>query len=312
MKKIISLIIILSLFSIILSVSVKAGNYRVITVDGEVSDWEGINPAAVEGDPALFPDVNALYLANDADCLYLRFDLPYYAPPNGIPTDERVGNVSIYFDVDLDWTNGYDFEHFDLYPSEMTGDAALTDGGPGYNPRIWNFTSARLSPQTWFWANIYEPNGVQRTLAIYSDYAILEYAIPLEALDVRNEYNQIRLASPNIINQESSPVEWITYDLELETVLVSLQVARYKGTPISYSNEFQSTENVNYKLIIQNINLTSIEVEINEVKILQLGDGNIDYEEQIPAEYIINGSNQIVLTPKGQPETIAIIKIVTN
>jgi hypothetical protein len=283
-------------------VSVHAGHFRTITVDGDISDWNGISPALVEGDPEIGPYLKAFYLANDNEYLYLRFDMNFY-PPN------YEGNIALYIDVDLNWTNGASGLPY------LWGDAMLIDTNPHLDSLHWKYES--ISPYTGelFYANYTFPNGVQRANVTYwqSNVEVFEYAIPLESLDVRNPYNQIRLAMPNELNHgPHQPSLWIVYDLELQSVIVSMNVARYKGTPITYTDSFVVDSSSNYTLIIENANLTSIEVKINGEKILQLADGNIDYEGLISSEHLIIGSNEISITPTGQPETFGIVKIKKN
>jgi hypothetical protein len=127
----------------------------------------------------------------------------------------------------------------------------------------------------------------------------------LESLDIRNSENLIWISFPS-----DTYNEWIIYDLELQAVIASMQVTRYKGIPISYTDSFNANSNLNYKLIIENMNLTSIDIEINGVKVVQLGNGNINYEEHIPSQYLNIGTNQITATSKGQPDTYAVVKIV--
>ena len=83
MKKLILLIISM----VLLSTTNVSADLRTITVDGEVSDWDGLMPLITdpEGDQTGGPeeDIKAVYVANDAECLYFRMEL-YTEVPEGV------------------------------------------------------------------------------------------------------------------------------------------------------------------------------------------------------------------------------------
>jgi hypothetical protein len=260
---------------------VNAGNFATITVDGDVSDWAGISPVPVEG-------YDAFYIANDQEYLYVRIDQASW-----------LGNITLAIDVDLDWETTIPV----FFPAPLRiGDAWLIDNTIGGGP--WYFRS--YSPYTEEILYDESPDTLSpMTLIKYnSDNTIVEYGIPLDALDVRNPDNLIWIRFPWQNNNE------MVYDLELRATVVSMQVVRDKGTPVTYFDTFEARDDVDYTLIVTNINLTSIEVKINGFEILKKGDGNIDFEDQIPSEYLNVGTNQISVTPKGLPETLAKVDIV--
>ncbi|MGC9329072.1 MAG: hypothetical protein ACP5I1_15675 [Candidatus Hinthialibacter sp.] len=81
--------------------------YRIISVDGDVSDWDGVNPAYIDsiGDQNGSPfDFAAAYIANDENNLYIRIS---FAEPS--PFGESGWLVNVVFNTDLDAGTGYGF-----------------------------------------------------------------------------------------------------------------------------------------------------------------------------------------------------------
>ena len=61
---------------LILSVNVGAGDFKHISIDGSFDDWAGIQPVLRDpSDTTNSIDYAAVYVANDADFLYLRLTL---------------------------------------------------------------------------------------------------------------------------------------------------------------------------------------------------------------------------------------------
>lgn len=81
--------------------------FATITVDGDVSDWAGIEPAYVDtiGDSngSAF-DFAAAYIANDNEFLYIRITFAEDAP-----FGEEAGFVNLAFNTDLDPRTGFQF-----------------------------------------------------------------------------------------------------------------------------------------------------------------------------------------------------------
>src|SRR5216117_2682609 len=85
----------LSLVSIF-TLTVTARDFKHITIDGSFDDWAGIPPAFEDSsDTTNSIDYAAVYVANDADYLYLRF--PLYAPGDPFTSHEN-----IFIDADND------------------------------------------------------------------------------------------------------------------------------------------------------------------------------------------------------------------
>lgn len=78
--------------------------YKVIAVDGNVNDWQGIQPACtdVTGDGGLYYDFKAAYIANDKDYVYIRLT---FADPE--PFGSFYWYMNIAFDADMDPSTGH-------------------------------------------------------------------------------------------------------------------------------------------------------------------------------------------------------------
>ena len=92
-----------------MSTMAHAGVYRTITPDGNVSDWSGIAPAATDATGGGSynaasqgtVDYTNVYIANDANYLYFRFQLNTAADPTNYPS-----NYFIDTDVDGETASG--------------------------------------------------------------------------------------------------------------------------------------------------------------------------------------------------------------
>jgi hypothetical protein len=168
---------------------VNAGNVRTISIDGNIADWAGISPSATADDSAVDSrNYQAIYLANDQNNLYLRFDTVPFADFH---------NVTFGIDTDLNWNtlnpisgqNGSaPNELFLLYHSHY-GDAAMV----AYANFMWQFCSYSPIENNWLClASDANQNGIQFAC---SDGEI-EIAIPLSSLGIRNPLNQIWIAFP--------------------------------------------------------------------------------------------------------------------
>ena len=303
-------ILVISLFSLSSSI---AGQFCLISVDGDISDWAGINPSLIAGDPAIDWTFNAVYIANDQNYLYLRMDC-------AIDT-----NVTFGIDVDLNWYTLNPYASKDMPPSTSFGGILYHthygDASMGYYqtspPGTWEFGS--FSPYTNQWVLLTNQNDPQNIQTAYnSAEKIVEIAIPLIALDIRNEFDQIWLAFPFAPANGDDyyryiPVSWLSYDIVRRSGVALMQVARYTGTPVTYQETFNAKSGTNYKLVITDSNLTSVDVFINGIKLVQLGDGHTEYEGIIPPNYLnYEGTNTIEVTPKGQPETSALVEVLFN
>ncbi len=83
---------------------------RVITIDGDMSDWDGIEPAYIDtigdNEGSVF-DFSAAYIANDNDYLYMRI---LFAEP--APFAAEAAKVNIIFNADFDPSTGYGYSFF--------------------------------------------------------------------------------------------------------------------------------------------------------------------------------------------------------
>ncbi len=112
--------------------SARAGTFRSITVDGNTSDWAGIAPAYTDEDGVNNPggvDFQDVYLANDANYLYIRFTLKQPADPI------TPGNTYIWIDDDNNNSTGFHpFGNLNFGSSlVIIGDQAYQEAGGGFN-----------------------------------------------------------------------------------------------------------------------------------------------------------------------------------
>ncbi len=109
-----------------------AGTFANITIDGDTSDWAGITPAYTDEDGVNNPggvDFQNVYLANDANYLYIRFTLMQPADPIS------AGNTYLWFDNDNNSSTGFHpFGNPNFGSSVMIiGDQAYQEAGGGFN-----------------------------------------------------------------------------------------------------------------------------------------------------------------------------------
>ncbi len=112
--------------------SACAGTFQTITIDGNTSDWAGIAPAYTDEDGVNNPsgvDFQNVYLANDANYLYIRITL--MQPADAITP----GNTYIWLDNDNNPTTGFQpFGNPNFGSSLMIiGDQAYQEAGGGFN-----------------------------------------------------------------------------------------------------------------------------------------------------------------------------------
>lgn len=109
-----------------------AGTFANITIDGSTSDWTGIAPAYTDEDGVNNPggvDFQNVYLANDANYLYIRFTLMQPADPVSF------GNTYLWLDNDNNSGTGYQpFGNPNFGASLMIiGGQAYQEAGGGFN-----------------------------------------------------------------------------------------------------------------------------------------------------------------------------------
>src|SRR5437667_5117693 len=104
---------------------VRAGDFKHITIDGSFDDWAGIAPAFEDSsDTTNSIDYAAVYVANDADYLYLRFTLH-------APGDPFTSRENMFIDADHDPATGF--------PVGGIGSEMLIQSGVGYEERAGGF-----------------------------------------------------------------------------------------------------------------------------------------------------------------------------
>src|SRR2546426_12540208 len=110
---------------LVFAFSVTAGDFKHIAIDGSFGDWAGVRPAFEDlSDTTNSIDYAAVYFANDADYLYLRFTL--FAP--GDPFTSR---ENIFIDADNDVATGFGVSGL--------GSEMLIQSGVGYEERAGMF-----------------------------------------------------------------------------------------------------------------------------------------------------------------------------
>jgi hypothetical protein len=109
----------------VLTFEVGAGEFKHITIDGSFDDWAGV-PVAFQdpADSTTSADYGDIYVANDADYLYLRFTLQ-------APRDPFTSHENIFIDTDNDPATGFPFHGI--------GSEMLIQGGIGYAERAGTF-----------------------------------------------------------------------------------------------------------------------------------------------------------------------------
>jgi hypothetical protein len=117
------------------TLSIKAGTYKHISIDGNFSDWVGVPLAATK--PQVIGDVISfenLYVANDEDYIYIRFSL--YSAANPFTSQQN-----IFFDVDTNAATGYS--------ENGLGSEMLVQSGAGYRETNGVFNSSPITGVNW-------------------------------------------------------------------------------------------------------------------------------------------------------------------
>ncbi|MCC6821301.1 MAG: Ig-like domain-containing protein [Verrucomicrobia subdivision 3 bacterium] len=119
-------------FACVVAAGGMAGTFKNITVDGDSSDWVGVVPAYVNENGVNNPtgvDFQEVYLANDADFLYIRFTLQQPADPIS------AWNTYIWLDNDNSSATGFHpFGNPNFGSSLMIiNDQAYQQAGGGWN-----------------------------------------------------------------------------------------------------------------------------------------------------------------------------------
>ncbi len=117
------------------TLSIKAGTYKHISIDGNFSDWAGVPLVATK--PQVIGDVVSfqnLYVANDEDYIYLRFSL--YSAANPFTSKQN-----IFFDVDTNAVTGLS--------ENGLGSEMLVQSGAAYRETNGVFNSSPISGLNW-------------------------------------------------------------------------------------------------------------------------------------------------------------------
>ena len=115
--------------------SIKAGTYKHISIDGNFSDWADVPLVATK--PQVIGDVVSfqnLYVANDEDYIYLRFSLYNAANP-------FTSKQNIFFDVDTNAATGLS--------ENGLGSEMLVQSGAAYRETNGVFNSSPISGLNW-------------------------------------------------------------------------------------------------------------------------------------------------------------------
>ncbi|MGI6456460.1 MAG: hypothetical protein ACOX5R_12705 [bacterium] len=163
--------------------------YRTITVDGDISDWEGIPPAVQDttGDGGIHYDFAAAYLANDLDNLYIRIT---FSEPQ--PYGSFYWYMNIAFDTDLNTMTGHQ------WPVDF-GSEFNVQGPQLFDQRCGEWVCIIDEPSSENgWGNFFNIN-----VAPLNDQNVLdiELAIPRDVV-----YKNMEDGNPGLSNPDETPL----------------------------------------------------------------------------------------------------------
>ena len=108
--------------------------FKHITIDGSFADWAGVAPAYEDAaDSEDSADYKTVYIAHDADYIYIRFTLH-------TPHEQFTSHENIFIDADNDPSTGY---------SLFVGSEMLIQGGSGYEERNGVFNAGGINGLGW-------------------------------------------------------------------------------------------------------------------------------------------------------------------
>lgn len=183
-----------------------AATYKTITIDGDITDWAGVTPILVDpaGDGGAngfgqTVDYREVYIANDDDYLYFRFDLEALADPTNY------------------------FSNYHLNTDGQAGTGYSPPGNPiGAEVTIQNTTAFQVANGAFTEGSLAAGNsGVQVAQFGVSGTTGWEYRISLDSLFEYSSAGQPIFSSPTI-------------SLMFESQNASFQPADVAG-PISYT-----------------------------------------------------------------------------
>jgi len=197
--------------------------YRAITVDGNIADWDGIQPACTDavGDGGLYYDFQAAYLANDNDNFYIRLT---FAEPE--PYGSFFWYMNIGFDNDLDPSTGHRWlsnfgSEFNIQGRQVfdqrCGDWVCTIN-PASEDNLWG---------TFAYANVEPMND--------ANVKDIEISIRRDLV-----YKNMEDGQPGLSNPDESPLfdpKWNNFVLMFETEDENYQSVEWMPDPDPDTNE---------------------------------------------------------------------------
>ena len=188
------------LFAVVLGVSVFAQEtqgvitaksvYRVIQVDGDVKDWDGIPPACIDptGDGGAHYDFAAAYVANDKNNLYFRIT---FAETTSY--GEYFWYINTAFDTDLDSNTGHKW-------SIVFGSEFNIQGTKVFDQRSgsWVSLEGESNEENDWGAFAYVPVSPTDSAILSKD---VEFAVPRNLV-----YKNLDNGKPGLSNPDGSPL----------------------------------------------------------------------------------------------------------
>lgn len=118
-----------------------AGNFATIAIDGGFTDWDGIAPMFIDQDEGTAVDFVEVWAANDADFLYLRFNLEM---PAAAFSDF---NTHLFVDADNNSATGF-VPGGSIFGSELMVELGIgyDQRGGGFNEGVTGSTGWAISP----------------------------------------------------------------------------------------------------------------------------------------------------------------------
>ena len=118
--------------------SARAGTFQSITIDGNFADWAGV--PLLHSDPqdsSTSIDYRNVYMANDANFIYMRFDLHTSGDP-------FLFLNNIFVDTDNNAATG-----FNVAGGTHVGSEMLIQSGAGYQEKNGGFNEGNINGLSW-------------------------------------------------------------------------------------------------------------------------------------------------------------------
>src|ERR1051325_2235373 len=111
-----------------------ASQFKHISIDGSFEDWAGVPPSTVDPqDAASATDIKEVYVAHDAQYIYLRLTL--YSPG-----DPFTSHNNIFIDTDANGGTGF---------ATHVGSELLIQSGVGYQEKNGGFNEGNVNGLDW-------------------------------------------------------------------------------------------------------------------------------------------------------------------